>query len=159
MEELFPRDETKPQFRKDAIKLTDLGDGVHFMLDEHVLFYSAELHQTVVAPAGFITDFASTPPGTRNVFPKSGPYNKAAIIHDAGYRLRLQHLGGERYLVNKLEADRLFLEGMVAIDGTTLADGTVLHIPKWKRTWMYRAVRWFGRGEFSKRRPEHLQHV
>jgi hypothetical protein len=141
-------DETKPRFFKDTIRVDVLPDGENFVLVEACLFYSAELRQTVVAPEGFITDFASTPPGVRNVFPKSGPWNRPSIIHDAGYKLRLLTLDGQRRLLNKLEVDRLFLEGMVAVG-----------VPEWKRTLMYRAVRLFGHGAFKKRRPEHLRQV
>lgn len=153
-------DETKPRFFKETIRVDVLPDGDHFALVEACLFYSAELRQTLVAPEGFITDFASTPPGVRNVFPKSGPWNRPAIIHDAGYRLRLLTLDGQRRLLNKLEVDRLFLEGMNAVDAEAKAKTPPEPgIAEWKRRWMYRAVRLFGHGEFSKRRPEHLRQV
>lgn len=57
-----------------------------------------------------------------------GKYAKAAIIHDYLY---------DNALRTKKEADRIFLDGM-----------TVLGMPKWKRTIMYWAVRWFGRGMY-----------
>ncbi|EBM0567935.1 phage tail protein, partial [Salmonella enterica] len=50
------------------------------------------------------------------------------IIHDWMY---------DNALRTKKEADKIFLDGM-----------TVLGVPKWKRTVMYWAVRWFGRGMY-----------
>ncbi|ENP7393251.1 DUF1353 domain-containing protein, partial [Salmonella enterica] len=44
-------------------------------------------------------------------------------------------------LRTKKEADKIFLDGM-----------TVLGVPKWKKTIMYWAVRWFGRGMYEKER-------
>ena len=35
-----------------------------------------------IAPAGFVTDFASVPRGFWNLYPKSGKHSRAAVIHD-----------------------------------------------------------------------------
>lgn len=42
--------------------------------------------QSVVIPAGFITDFASIPRGLWNILPPTGGYGKAAVVHDYLYR-------------------------------------------------------------------------
>ncbi|WP_141124948.1 DUF1353 domain-containing protein, partial [Salmonella enterica] len=62
------------------------------------------------------------------LLPPDGKYAKAAIIHDYLY---------DNALRTKYEADRIFLDGMA-----------VLGVPRWKRTVMYWAVRWFGRGSY-----------
>jgi hypothetical protein len=40
----------------------------------------------VYIPAGFITDFASVPRGLWNLFPPTGSYGRAAVVHDYLYR-------------------------------------------------------------------------
>ncbi|EBS8009877.1 DUF1353 domain-containing protein, partial [Salmonella enterica] len=79
-----------------------------------------------------ITDLASVPRIFWTLLPPDGKYAKAAIIHDYLY---------DNALRTKKEADRIFLDGM-----------TVLGVPKWKKTIMYWAVRWFGRGMYEKER-------
>jgi len=120
-----------------------LDDGDHYRLTTPLIFRSAELRQTVVAPTGFVTDFASTPAGTHNMFPKAGPWSRPAVIHDAAYQMELTDIGAHPLLLTKVQADRLFLEGMTAIG-----------VPAWKRWLMYQAVRWFGKGKFIEKRSE-----
>lgn len=84
----------------------------------------------ITVPAGFSTDFASTPWGFWNFFPKSGRYSKAAVIHDYLYQSKIR---------SRLEADAIFLEAM-----------GVLGVPSWQRNIMYWGVRcfgWFGYGK------------
>jgi hypothetical protein len=71
-------------------------------------------------PAGFTTDFASTP----FFMWKTGLYSKAAVIHDYLYqsKIRSRHM-----------ADLIFKEAMI-----------VLGVKKWKAQVMYMAVRLFG---------------
>lgn len=75
-------------------------------------------------PAGFRTDYASIPRFFWRVFPPSGRYNRAAVVHDWLYI-------GKRG--DREQADRVFFEGMKA-----------LGVPAWKRSLMHRAVRLFG---------------
>ncbi|EBD4871246.1 DUF1353 domain-containing protein [Salmonella enterica subsp. enterica serovar Poona] len=86
----------------------------------------------ISVPAGFITDLASVPRIFWTLLPPDGKYANAAIIHDYLY---------DNALRTKKEADLIFLDGM-----------TVLGVPRWKRTIMYLAVRWFGRGMYEKGR-------
>lgn len=75
-------------------------------------------------PVGFKTDFASIPRGLWNIFPPTGAYGKAAVIHDFLYRCTM---------VDRKLCDQVFLEGM-----ETLGVGWLT------RRLMYRAVRIFG---------------
>jgi hypothetical protein len=127
----------KAYFRT-LLKTVDI-DGGHFRLIEPLLFYSAEHKRTLVAPRGFETDFSSIPRGLWNVFPKTGPYDYPAVIHDAGYTGKLEDVGGKPFPVTKAQADRLFLEGMQARG-----------VGKVRRTLMYWGVHLFGKGDFSK---------
>ncbi len=103
----------------------------HFLwrVHEPFAFYLSDDESDVIeVPAGFITDLATIPRIFWILLPPDGKYAKAAIIHDYLY---------DNALRTKKEADLIFLDGM-----------EVLGVPKWKRTIMYWAVRWFGRGNY-----------
>ncbi|EBB6196917.1 DUF1353 domain-containing protein [Salmonella enterica subsp. enterica serovar Muenchen] len=102
----------------------------HFLwrVYESFEFYLSDDSDVIEVPAGFVTDLASVPRIFWTLLPPDGKYAKAAIIHDYLY---------DNALRTKKEADRIFLDGM-----------EVLGVPKWKRTIMYWAVRWFGRGNY-----------
>lgn len=80
------------------------------------------------------TDLASTPRIAWSVLPPDGPWVKAAVLHDKGYRSKgdIARIGHPALLTRK-EVDDLFLEMM-----------TVLGVTPWKRQVIYRAVRAFG---------------
>lgn len=61
----------------------------------------------VVAPPGFITDFASMPRAVRRVAPAIGRHAEAAVIHDWLYALGVPGDEAQRAL-----ADRVFLRAM-----------------------------------------------
>ena len=120
----------------DELHIRDMRDGVHFLLLTPLGFQSDELGMTVHAPAGFVTDFASTPMGTWNIFPKVGNYDYAAVIHDAGYELALVDDAGKTIILTKKQCDSLFLEGM-----------KVCGVGRFHRNLMSYAVRIFGKGK------------
>src|SRR6478736_2725004 len=75
-------------------------------------------------PKDFITDFASIPRGLWNLFPPTGKYGKAAVIHDFLYRMT----DYDRDI-----CDKVLLEGMEVLG----VNWATRHI-------VYRAVRIFG---------------
>lgn len=75
-------------------------------------------------PVGFVTDFASTPFIFWAIFPKTGVYSKAAVLHDWLYQSKIR---------SRAMADLIFKEAMA-----------VLGVPRWKRDLMYWGVRCFG---------------
>lgn len=79
---------------------------------------------TVHVPAGFETDFASVPRGLWNVFPPTGRWQRAAVIHDYLYR---------ETSLDRFVCDAIFREAM-----------RQLKVPRWRRLVMYAAVRLFG---------------
>lgn len=79
---------------------------------------------SIQVPAGFETDFASVPRFFWRLFPPTGEYGKAAVIHDYLYRCTT---------LDRDVCDRIFLEGMEE-----------LGVNWWTRHAMYRAVRIFG---------------
>ena len=77
-----------------------------------------------LVPAGFETDFASVPRGLWNIFPPSGRYSKAAVLHDYLYRVSK---------LSRKHCDEIFLNCMNA-----------LGVPYPQRYAMYWGVRMFG---------------
>lgn len=76
-------------------------------------------------PTGFTTDLASVPRWLWVIFPPSGQYQRAAILHDWFYQCRTD--------LSRFAADAMFREIMAH-----------LGVPTWKRLAMYLAVRSFG---------------
>jgi len=76
----------------------------------------------VEIPAGTLTDLASTPRWAWPVFPPSGQWNRAAILHD--------YLCSESVDCGRFLADALFRVAMADVG-----------VPVWRRTIMYFAVR------------------
>lgn len=105
-------------------------------LDYHVGERNSD--EVIHIPEGTKTDFASVPPGFRNLFPKDGSYTPAAIIHDYLYETR-----GLRGRYTRAQCDRIFLEAMKVV-----GVGVV------RRRLMYRAVRaggWWAWRQHGKR--------
>lgn len=105
--------------------LLEYGDGRQWRLTQGFR-YDTDLLAcgAVYVPACFETDFASVPRFFWRIFPPTGPYGKAAVIHDFLYR----GSGVARGL-----ADKIFLEAMEE-----------LGVGWWTRHTIYRAVRLFG---------------
>lgn len=108
-------------------------------------------NSAIRVPAGFVTDFASIPRMFWDWIPPTGPYAKAAVVHDYLYVV-----GGKvccykgPYLLydprckkcktfTKEQADRIFRDAM-----------EVLGVGNPKRWLMWQAVRKFGKGNFGK---------
>ena len=78
----------------------------------------------ITVPAGFVTNFASSPFFVWSFIPSWGKYGKAAIIHDYIYQTKSR---------TRKEADYIFKEAML-----------VLSVAKWRVFLMYWGVRLFG---------------
>lgn len=113
-------------------------DAEDWMLLTELRYQSAGPLGLITVPNGFVTDFASTPQIVWSIgMPKSGEYDKAAVVHDYLYKM-----GGEidgKPIYTKAQADWVFNEAM-----------GVLGVNKVKRAMMYAAVVMFGRGNFKK---------
>jgi len=96
--------------------------------------------ESIVVPAGTLTDFASIPRFFWRLLPPTGEYGKAAVIHDWLYQnlgIIQQHLAYDvsprlREYTRK-QCDDIFLDAM-----------SVLGVPAWKKRAMHGAVRAFG---------------
>lgn len=89
---------------------------------------------TLAVPKGFVTDFASIPRVCWRVWPPTGRYGKAAVLHDYVYRT-------PRVPLSRAEADGLFWDAM-----------RVLKVSVVTCVVLYAAVRVFGRWSYRPRR-------
>ena len=98
----------------------------------------------IEVPAGFVTDFASSPPAVWSIIPPWGRYGKAAVLHDYLYQSIYWMLEQPQYralfvhhyyaLNNPRKfADDIFREAMI-----------VLGVKPWRVSLMYWGVRVLG---------------
>jgi hypothetical protein len=67
------------------VPLTPFGDGQDSVLMADLTYRIGETSHVIVVPAGFVTDFASTPRAFWAVLPPFGNHQLAAIVHDFLY--------------------------------------------------------------------------
>ena len=67
------------------VPLTPFGDGQDSVLMADLSYRIGTSDFIVVVPAGFVTDFASTPRAIWSVLPPTGRYQLAAVVHDFLY--------------------------------------------------------------------------
>ena len=92
-------------------------DDCRWALTEPFEFASETTESIIRVPAGFVTDFTSIPRGLWNLLPPTGPYGKAAVIHDWLY----QHRWTGLILCDRALADATLNEGMVVLGVSRLA--------------------------------------
>lgn len=96
----------------------------------------------ITAPAGYVTDFASTPKVIWSFIPPFGPYAAAAVLHDWWYEKRLGEARFGPHLARKM-ADLQFYRDMRAADPEA----------KNRNRLMYNAVRLFGKSAWNGKPP------
>jgi len=99
-------------------------DGETWKVHEQFQYSSDILNTIVTIPVGFITDGASIPKIFWNILQPTGPYFRAAVIHDYLYRWQK---------FTRRQSDDALLEGM-----------WVLNCKRWQYCCIYIAVRCFG---------------
>jgi hypothetical protein len=99
------------------------------MLLEPLVVRVAQGRDSLVVPAGFVTDFASIPRRMQGLISKLGPHLCPAIVHDYLY---LTHS------CSRIRTDEIFVEMMEDL-GVPWATRHLMHI----------AVRWFGRSRWD----------
>lgn len=107
------------------------GNGRLFYVDANyrVTFRLDGEQQNFTVLAGFATDLASIPSVVPKwVAQKVDRHVEAAVVHDALYVAAMW---------DKATADAIFLAAMVTAG-----------VPAFRRAFMYRSVRWFGRGSY-----------
>jgi hypothetical protein len=111
------------------VPLTPFGDGEDSVLTKDLTYRVLETSFVIVVPAGFVTDFASTPRALWSVVPPTGRYQLAAVVHDFLY----WDQGCSRE-----QADAIFRVAM--------SESNVKPV---ERDLMWRAVRTFGQSAWS----------
>ncbi|MGJ8724980.1 MAG: DUF1353 domain-containing protein [Roseibacillus sp.] len=103
------------------VPLTPFADGEHWVVEAPLVYERASNGEVYEVPEGFVTDFASIPRPLWPIYPKTGRYQLAAVVHD--------YLYWDQSLTRK-QADDVFLEGMKESE-----------VPKKDRFIIYQAVR------------------
>jgi hypothetical protein len=67
------------------VALTPFGDGQDSVLTAPLHYQIGQSAFTITVPAGFVTDFASTPRAIWAIIPPTGRYQLAAVVHDFLY--------------------------------------------------------------------------
>ena len=67
------------------VPLAPFGDGQDAVLMADLAYQIGNTTHVIVVPAGFVTDFASTPRAIWSVLPPMGRYQLAAVVHDFLY--------------------------------------------------------------------------
>jgi len=109
-------------------------DGLPYTLLFPLVYDSAILNRTITVPRGFNTDLASIPRVFWITLPKSGKYDRAAVVHDFLYA----HNG-----VTRKQADDVLKEAM-----------EVLGVGQWTRWKIYAGVRLGGMVPWNRYRRE-----
>jgi hypothetical protein len=65
--------------------MTPFGDGKAFMLNEAMTYRIGTTLDSVIVPAGFVTDLASIPSSLQSIVSPLGPHMLPAIVHDYLY--------------------------------------------------------------------------
>lgn len=102
-------------------------DGKNWLLTKPLAYLDLDKEErpvSVVVPEGFVTDFASIPRPLWSLYPPTGLYAPAAVVHDYLYRTKETSRG---------TADSIFLHAM-----------TDLGVRRTARWTIYLAVRAFG---------------
>ena len=67
------------------VPMTPFADGQHSLLNTDLRYQVGDTQFVIVVPAGFVTDFASTPRAIWAVLPPADQYQLAAVVHDFLY--------------------------------------------------------------------------
>ena len=104
--------------------LVPFADGDYWMLQQPLRYDLGSTGQSIVVPAGFVTDFASVPDALCAILPAAGSWLPAALVHDFLYWDQS---------CTREQADRIFLHAM-----------TAARVPEMKKTALYGAARLAG---------------
>lgn len=103
-------------------------EGDYWILTDHLIYESENkmFKGTLIAVAGFQTNFASIPRPLWSIFPKMGKWDMAAVMHDAAYGHSLYTPSGIRINLIKKYADKLFYDAMLDC-GVNIANAKTMY--------------------------------
>jgi len=105
-------------------------DGVDWRVTDRFDYACDILGRVIVIPKDFTTNFCSTPRFLWPIYPPTGRYGKASVVHDYLYRTPGQ--------ASRSQADRVYVEAM-----------TVLKVGRVTRWIMYAGLRAAGGGAYK----------
>jgi hypothetical protein len=115
---------------RDGRVVWRLLDPLYWMAD------SGDTSPMITVPAGFETDLASIPRLARGLIPSSGPWQRAAVIHDWLYATQGSWgLAPPHFKLTRAQADNVFRDAMAAAGVnwiTRQAMWTAVRIGGWK---------------------------
>jgi hypothetical protein len=117
--------------------LVPFADGDSWMLQRPLRYTIEATGQSIVVPAGFVTDFTSVPDALCALLPRSGLYLTAAVVHDFLYWDQT---------CTREQADRIFLHGM-----------RVAAVPPLKKNALYAGARLAGARAWTNNEDEKRQ--
>jgi hypothetical protein len=94
------------------LRLEKIGKRTWILIDD-LVFESARFNGRFCVPRGFQTNLASIPRIAFVFFPPIGHYDRAAVLHDAGYGNSLVSSKGDRIFMIKRFTDQLFYDAML----------------------------------------------
>lgn len=96
-----PPSQLEPDIAPPLVTMTAFADSRHFIIEREIVYRIAGSDQTITVPAGFVTDFASTPRALWSFgLAPHGQYSRAALLHDYLYWSQA---------CTQAQADKLFL--------------------------------------------------
>lgn len=99
-----PPSRLEPDTAPPLVTMTAFADSRHFIIEREVVYRIAGSDQTITVPAGFVTDFASTPRALWSFgLAPHGQYSRAALLHDYLYWSQS---------CTQAQSDKLFLQVM-----------------------------------------------
>lgn len=69
----------------EPVPFLPFAEGRRFVLTEPMTYRPGGAGAAIIVPAGFVTDFASTPQSVWSLYPPTGRYMLAAVVHDYLY--------------------------------------------------------------------------
>ncbi len=113
-----------PKPSRDPLRVSISNSGTRYALLDVVFFEAFDM----VIEDGFVTDFASTPKWLWMIYPPTGFYQRAALLHDYLYQFGAAYYGFDRAHVDWMFREQMRLDGV-----------------GWRTRWtMWAAVRLFG---------------
>jgi len=94
------------QFHSPLV-VTPLRDGKHWIVKNDLVYQDAGIEKPIVVPRGFVTDFASVPRSVWSIYPTTGPYTAAAVLHDYLYWKQDPQ-------ISKKKSDNIFYDAMTS---------------------------------------------
>jgi hypothetical protein len=93
-----------PQAAPAPVDFRPFADGRNWIVRQPLIYRIGQSQDSVIVPAGFVTDLASIPPALQSFIQQNGPYLLPAVVHDYLYW---------KQSCTRFESDRVLLLGMI----------------------------------------------